>query len=180
MYQSNRIELTLASGLHVGKETRIGLFVAVEIRIGYGREYGIVYAGTTCKIICCLFRLLQLAMGNTKYKTKQKMKCVFAVFVSNQFHFMSLLLERRKCNGTQKVCPLSATVTSPDSCYCMLLSVACGMWHVSAACYTKNSVDINKSALINEFACGASSDGHQIFAFVEIIKKSHFFLAVQF
>lgn len=77
-------KLTLASGLHVGKETRIGLFVAVEVGIGYGREYGIVHAGSTCKyihIFVVVFGLLQLVMGEKKNMN--------SVFVSNQFHFMS-------------------------------------------------------------------------------------------
>lgn len=76
-------KLTLASGLHVGKETRIGLLVAVEVGIGYGREYGVVHAGSTCKysIFVVVVGLLQLVMGEKKN--------INSVFVSNQFHFMS-------------------------------------------------------------------------------------------
>lgn len=76
-------KLTLASGLHVGKETRIGLFVAVEVGIGYSREYGVVHARSTCKysIFVVVVGLLQLVMGEKKN--------INSVFVSNQFHFMS-------------------------------------------------------------------------------------------
>lgn len=150
-------KLTLASGLHVGKETRVGLFIAVEVCVGYGREYGIVHAGSTCKYICCCFRVIAISDGETK---KRKTTTLF-LFPIN---FTSC--HERKCNCTQKVFPPLC------ACCCQLHAtcacVACCMRH------KKLSVDINKSALINEFT--SQQLLCQIFIpFGEIIKKSRIF-----
>lgn len=45
----------LASGVHVGEESRVWLFVAVEVRVRYYRENWIVCSGSTCNIQCTGF-----------------------------------------------------------------------------------------------------------------------------
>lgn len=43
------VGLTLASGLHIGEEARILLFVTIEVRIWDLREDGIIRSWATCE-----------------------------------------------------------------------------------------------------------------------------------
>lgn len=60
--RNSTVGLTLASGLHIGEEARILLFVAIEVRVWDLREDGVIRSWATCTLkgvernVCQLIR----------------------------------------------------------------------------------------------------------------------------